>query len=224
MTDNEAVTLVVFDLDGTLIDSRQDLTDSVNAMLAGIDRPPIDVDDVTQMVGEGARRLVNRALARAGAPARNPADVDRALARFLACYEDRLLRHTRPYPGVTEMLEAVRARHRLAVLTNKPLRHTRRILEGLHLLRFFDRVEGGDGALPRKPDPAGLLELVEELGSTPSETVLVGDSLVDLETARAAGVTPCLVAYGFGYPAGETASLAGVPTVPTPSDLAAWLR
>jgi phosphoglycolate phosphatase len=148
------------------------------------------------MVGDGAAALVARAFAAAAIPA--PPD---ALARFLAVYEGRLLETTRPYPRVPEVLAALAARRALAVLTNKPLAATRRILDGLDLARFFAprRVLGGDGPHPRKPAPAALRWLMAEAGVTPSATVLVGDSIVDWRTARAAGVRICLARYGFGF-------------------------
>jgi phosphoglycolate phosphatase len=188
--------LVVFDLDGTLVDSRRDLAESANALLAECGCRTLDEADIGRMVGDGAAVLVARAFTAAGCP--QPPD---ALPRFLALYNARLLRFTRPYPGVPEVLARLAARVELAVLTNKPLGPTRQILEGLDLARHFnpDRVLGGDGALPRKPDPAGLLRLLGNIGVPPSEAVLVGDSTVDLKTARAARVPVCLVRYGFGF-------------------------
>ena len=188
--------LVVFDLDGTLIDSRQDLADAANALIVERGGAPLPVDAVTRMVGEGAALLVRRALTAAGLPA----DVDAALPRFLELYDDRLLANTRLYPGTAEALEALAGRATLAVLTNKPQRPTEAILGGLHVDRYFVRVIGGDTPFGRKPDPAGLQHLISALHSSTEETVLVGDSAIDLRTARAAGVRICLVAYGFGFP------------------------
>lgn len=151
------------------------------------------------MVGEGARVLVDRALA----GARLPADeAPRALSRFLRLYDEHLLDQTRPYEGVLDLLEHLDVFANLAVLTNKPFRATTRILEGLGLRRYFIEVVGGDQDLPRKPDPAGLLAIVERSGAGRDETLMVGDSWVDLETARNAGVACCLVRYGFGFPGG----------------------
>jgi phosphoglycolate phosphatase len=189
--------LVVFDLDGTLIDSRRDLADATNAMLAEYGAPPLPEDAVARMVGEGAAVLVSRALAASGLPAGTPG----ALDRFLQHYGTRLTVHTRPYEGIPELLAALRADGAavLAVLTNKPGRATSAILEQLGLAGYFRLVLGGDTGAGRKPDPAGLLSIVRDAGTTPPRTLLVGDSPVDLETARRAGTRICLARYGFGF-------------------------
>lgn len=188
--------LVVFDLDGTLIDSRRDLAESVNALVLERGGRELPLDTVTAMVGEGAALLVRRALTAAGLEP----DVESALPRFLEIYDGRLLVHTRPYPGTREMLDAVRAGARLAVLTNKPQHHTERVLRGLQLDAYFSDVVGGDTAHGRKPDPAGLRYLVAQANGAARTTTMVGDSAIDLRTARAAGVRACLVRYGFGFP------------------------
>jgi len=190
-----ALRLVVFDLDGTLVDSARDLADSANALIAELGGRPLSVEAVTGMVGNGAATLVRRALDAAGIGA-HPPDT---LERFLAIYDERLLVHTRVYAGTIEALEQIGGVARLAVLTNKPARGTARVLAGLGLARFFgDAVVAGDGPLPRKPDPAGLRHLIERAGSTAGETTMVGDSAIDLETARRAGTRVCLARWGFG--------------------------
>ena len=196
--------LFVFDLDGTLIDSRLDLANAVNALLVGCGAQPLPVERVGRMVGDGAATLVARAFEASGFE--RPAD---ALPRFLAIYEAHLLDHTRAYPGVPDVLAALGARARLALLTNKPLRSTRRILDGLDLARFFadDAIIGGDGATPRKPDPAGLRQLIACGGVAPADALLVGDSLIDWRTAHAASTAVCLARYGFGFEGFPTASL-----------------
>jgi len=188
--------LVVFDLDGTLVDSRRDLAESANELLANCGCRTLDEVAIGRMVGDGAAVLVARAFAASGCTA--PSD---ALPRFLAYYNARLLRFTRAYDGVPQLLARLKERATLAVLTNKPLGPTRQILDGLHLAGYFDpaHVRGGDGPAPRKPDPAGLIQLLADVGAQPSESVLVGDSLIDLRTARAADVPACLVRYGFGF-------------------------
>ena len=193
--------LVVFDLDGTLIDSRQDLADSANALIAERGGTPLPVAAITAMVGEGAALLVRRALTAAGLEA----DLETALPRFLELYDDRLLAHTGLYPGTDQTLRALADRATLAILTNKPQKPTETILAGLEIGRYFSRAIGGDTPFGRKPDPAGLRHLVEASGVSAADTVLVGDSAIDLRTARAAGVRICLVRYGFGFPlaAGE---------------------
>jgi phosphoglycolate phosphatase len=189
------IQLVVFDLDGTLVDSSQDLAAATNALLTDLGATALPRDVVVSLVGEGAAVLVRRALERSGL---DP-DTPNALERFLAHYDARLLDTTRPYPGMIDTVHAVRARHRVAVLTNKPERPTLRILKGLGMEELFSDVIGGDSPHGRKPDPAGLLDLVARARVTPAETLLVGDSLVDLATARRAGTHICLARYGFGY-------------------------
>jgi phosphoglycolate phosphatase len=189
------IQLVVFDLDGTLVDSSRDLAAATNALLSDLGAPTLPLDVIVGFVGEGAAVLVRRALERSGL---DP-DAPRALDRFLLHYDARLLDSTHPYPGMVEAVGVLRARYRLAVLTNKPERATMQILRGLEMDGFFADVIGGDSERGRKPDPAGLLDLVARAGVTPAETLLVGDSPVDLATARRAGTRICLARYGFGY-------------------------
>jgi len=191
--------LIVFDLDGTLIDSRQDLAESTNEMLASYGAPALPIDRVAMMVGEGARVLVERALA---ASALDPGEPE-ALSRFRRIYDRRLLGHTRPYPGVPDMLAKARSLGPLAVLTNKPEEPTRALLDAFDLSSSFSRIIGGDSSYPRKPDPAGLHALMTEFNNTPETTWLVGDSMIDVETARRAGTRMCVVLYGFGQLRGE---------------------
>jgi phosphoglycolate phosphatase len=189
-------TLIVFDLDGTLIDSRRDLADAANALIVERGGQPLPVDAISAMVGEGAPLLVRRALKAAGVASE---EVGPALRRFLELYDERLLAHTRPYEGTREALTSLVARGPLAILTNKPQRPTENILEGLGLTSFFRWAIGGDTTLPRKPDPGGLHHLIAQAGVTAAETIMVGDSAIDLRTARAAGTRICLVRYGFGF-------------------------
>jgi phosphoglycolate phosphatase len=196
----------VFDLDGTLVDSRRDLADSANLLLEACGAAPLSEEAIGRMVGDGAAVLVGRAFEATGvAP---PPD---ALERFLAIYDRRLLEHTRPYEGVPEMLEALERRASLAVLTNKPLAPTRAILDGLGLARHFatEAVVGGDGPFPRKPDPQGLRHLAEQAGVGLEAALLVGDSLVDWRTARQAPAPICLARYGFGFERFPPGVLAG---------------
>ena len=211
------IRFAVFDLDGTLIDSRRDLADATNALIEEYGGTPLSVDAVTAMVGEGAAVLVRRALTAARLD-RIPRD---ALERFLAHYQERLTIHTRPYEGIPEALEALRDRGiTLALLTNKPTAPTVRILELLDLARWFSDVVGGDSAAGRKPDPAGLLQMIQRAGATPASSVLVGDSRIDVQTARRAGVRVCVAKYGFGYRAGEIPLRDDDLTVNDPSELA----
>ncbi len=209
--------LYVFDLDGTLVDSRRDLADSANELLEQEGAPPLDEQAVGRLVGDGAATLVARVFAERALP--QPAD---ALARFLDIYDRRLLNHTRPYAGVPDALAALAPRATLALLTNKPIASTRRILDALDLARWFDArmVLGGDGPLARKPDPAGLRHLSAAAGAPMSSTMLIGDSVVDLRTARAAGAALCLARYGFGFESVRPADLAsGDRTIEQPMDV-----
>jgi phosphoglycolate phosphatase len=209
--------LIVFDLDGTLIDSRRDIADAANAMLIACGAAPLAETTIGAMVGDGAPTLVARAFA--AAKLAQPPD---ALSRFVALYDERLLRHTRPYPQIPSVLHALAARTPLAVLTNKPLSATRRILDGLDLAPYFPeaRVLGGDGPWPRKPDPSGLRQLMARAGAQRASTILVGDSFIDLQTARNADTALCLVRYGFGFDTFPSDDLRnGDQIVDTPVDL-----
>lgn len=211
--------LIVFDLDGTLIDSRRDLADAINVLLDACGAEPLPEDRVGRMVGDGAPTLVARAFEASGVE--RPPD---ALQRFLAIYDTRLLNHTRPYAGIPEVLEALGFRAALAVLTNKPLASTRRILAALDLARYFpeDAVLGGDGPFPRKPDPAGLRHLAESAHVSGESTLMVGDSLIDWRTARAASTSVCLARYGFGFDGFPAASLGPNDlTIDAPAELLA---
>lgn len=184
--------LIAFDLDGTLIDSSRDLADSVNELLGELGAPALPVEEVTRMIGEGAKVLIRRALAASGIP-----EDAAAIARFLEIYDRRLLEHTRPYEGIHDVVRVARRHAHVAVLTNKPLVPSEKILAGLCMRDLFDDVIGSDGTYPRKPDPAGLLALMERAGATPERTLMVGDSRIDYETARGAASRCCLVGYGF---------------------------
>lgn len=186
---------VVFDLDGTLVDSSVDLANAVNALLVELGRPPLPKRTIVGMVGEGANVLVRRALTAASLDPDTPA----ALERFLAHYDPHLLDHTRPYPGMVDVLETLDGRVAMAVLTNKPARATHLMLDGLGLQKYFRRIIGGDTSLGRKPAPAGLLHLAADAGVQPARVLMVGDSAIDLATARNAGTRICLARYGFGY-------------------------
>jgi phosphoglycolate phosphatase len=209
------VRLLVFDLDGTLIDSRRDLAESVNALVVERGGRELPLDSVTAMVGEGAALLVRRALTAAGLEP----DVESALPRFLEIYDERLLDHTQPYPGTREMLDTLQPRARLAILTNKPQHHTEQVLRGLRLDPYFGDVVGGDTAYGRKPEPAGLRYLIARSGGTADSTMMIGDSVIDLRTARAAAVRICLVRYGFGFATAQP-ELTGVELIASsPADV-----
>ena len=184
---------VAFDLDGTLIDSRHDLASSVNHVLRTMRLPELAPETLYGYVGDGARVLVERALG----PERC-ARVDEGMALFLEWYGAHLLDATVPYPGIIELLDALAVRSvAISVLTNKPIGLTRTILDGLALSGRFAGVIGGDSLPVRKPNPAGLDELCRLTGTPRDETLLVGDSTIDVETARAGGVAFCGVSWGL---------------------------
>jgi phosphoglycolate phosphatase len=188
--------LVAFDLDGTLVDSRRDLADSANDMLDAYGAPPLAEDDIGRMVGCGAATLVSRALRAAHVEA----PLEHALARFLTIYDRRLTNHTRPYDGIPELLEQLHEEpFGMALVTNKPLDASTQILQAFGLLKYFRWRVGGDGPWPRKPAPDGLRFVMSEASSGAESTLLVGDSSVDLQTSRSAGVRICLARYGFGF-------------------------
>lgn len=197
------VEAVAFDLDGTLIDSREDLASGVNAVRRELALPSLPVPRVVEMVGKGARNLVRRALSEENPEPPEGEAFERAFGRFLDLYLDRCLERTRPYPGIGELLDALAGdgeRHGLpmAVVTNKPERHTGKILRGLGLDRRFRFFLGGDGLPVKKPDPAPLHEAARRLGVAPERLLFVGDSETDAETARRAGCPLVLVTWGFG--------------------------
>lgn len=196
----QEISLLVFDLDGTLIDSEQDLALSVNLTLAKVGKPELPQETIASYVGQGVTLLVQRALGRAAADA----EVERSVRIFLEEYRKHMLDHTAPYSGVREALEALGNR-KLAVLTNKPVNFSRQILAGLKLDSYFLKVYGGNSFANKKPDPAGLRTLMSELGAGASNTLMTGDSATDVETGRNAGAWTCGVTYGFGAPTLEAA-------------------
>jgi phosphoglycolate phosphatase len=187
--------LLVFDLDGTLVDSIRDLAEAASDLSEAYGGRRLDDASVTLMVGEGIAVLVQRVMALAG---REPAPPD-AIPFFLERYEARMFDNTRPYPGMVDTLRALADTHALALLTNKSADASRRLLAHTGLDAFFTHRVFGDGELPRKPAPDGLRWLMERNGASPERTLLIGDSDVDLRTARAASVPLCLARYGFGF-------------------------
>ena len=186
--------LVIFDLDGTLADSKLDLVHSVNAARALMNLPPISEQLGASYVGNGAPVLMRRALG----PKASDEDVRRGLEFFLTYYRDHMLDNTRLYPGVRAALDRLLAGGaKMAVLTNKPVRFSRAIVEGLGLGRHFFQVYGGNSFEQKKPDPIGVETLLKESGAPRERTIMVGDSGVDVRTARNANVKACGVSYGF---------------------------
>jgi phosphoglycolate phosphatase len=189
------VRALIFDLDGTLIDSKRDLIHSVNAMLGEMGRAQLDEETISGYIGHGAPLLVSRAL---GSNARED-DLRRALQFFLAYYEEHKLDTTCAYPGVADSLaELSRKKVPMAVLTNKPVKISVRILEALGLATYFRAIYGGNSFESKKPDPRGANTIVSEFAASPRETMLIGDSEVDVQTARNARMIAVAVNYGFG--------------------------
>jgi phosphoglycolate phosphatase len=186
------IRLIAFDLDGTLIDSSRDIVTAVNAARERLGLGPLDDPTVLSYVGHGVRDLMRKAMG--GSPGES--ELDKGLGYFREFYAKHLLDNTRPFPGVVEALAALEGRQ-LAVLTNKPIRFTVPILEGLGLAHRFARVYGEDSFPRKKPDPMGLESLLAEFSVTPREAVMVGDSEIDVQTARNAGTWSCGVTYGL---------------------------
>ncbi len=194
----EQVGLLIFDLDGTLVDSRRDLANSVNAMLRHFSRPELPCDLIATYIGDGAPMLVRRALG-------DPDDeqfVNDALQFFMAWYREHKLDHTYVYPGILPALDAVVAsadgrRRKMAVLSNKPVNPSRQIVEALGLGRYFFQVYGGNSFHTKKPDPFGALKLCEEAGVAPAEAIMIGDSSNDVLTGRNAGMWTMGLTYGL---------------------------
>jgi phosphoglycolate phosphatase len=188
------INLIIFDLDGTLTDSLDDLTDAVNWMLARFARPALTAMEVRRLVGQGARRLVERALAGASA-----AEIEEGIALFLDYNEAHIADKTRLYPGVRATLNTLIERGiRLAVISNKNVRLCRRLLETLEADEYFEAVLGADSVSERKPSPVPVLQLLGETGVTAEAAVLVGDSINDIAAGQGAGVVTIGCRYGYG--------------------------
>jgi len=197
--DPRAIKLLIFDLDGTLIDSRLDLVHSVNAALRHIGHPELPDDIIASYVGDGAPVLIQRAL---GGEAVDGALVRKGLEFFLSYYRAHKLDHTTVYPGVADALGSIQqgsngTPREMAVLTNKPVVPSRAIVEALGLGAFFRQVYGGNSFATKKPDPEGARRLLEEAKVRPDHAAMVGDSHVDVETGRNAGLWTIGVTYGF---------------------------
>jgi phosphoglycolate phosphatase len=188
----EKIELLVFDLDGTLIDSKDDLVHSVNAVRRRMGLEPLPDETVASYVGRGVVVLMRRALGEAA----TDENVAQAVEFFFEYYREHMLDHTVPYPGVPETLDRLQSR-RMAVLTNKPVLFSQAILDGLGLSRYFVRVYGGNSFAQKKPDPMGLFALMQEANVTGERTMVVGDSDTDVLVGRNAGAWTCGVTYGL---------------------------
>lgn len=212
---------LLFDIDGTLIDSAPDIAAALNLLLAEQGRPGLSLEQVKGLIGDGAPRLVEQAMAVTGTPL-PPAALPALTARYLALYADVPVDPACVYPGVPETLRALKAAgHRLALCTNKPAGISRDLLELLRLGGLFDAVAGGDTAPRRKPHPDPLLWALAQLGHTPDQAVMVGDNGNDVAAAKAAGMPVIAVAYG--YPRMELAELGADRIIDRFADLPAAL-
>ena len=183
--------LVLYDLDGTLVDTRQDLVQAVNQMLTEMGISPLPADQIVRLVGRGLRQLVTDCL-----KTQDPQRIERGIQIFQPYYADHLLDHSRLYPGARELLEYFKDRKQ-AVLTNKPNPFSLEILMGLGVRSFFSEIIAGDSGGPKKPDPAALGSLLSRQGVRPAEALFVGDSAIDVQTGRNAGVETVIVLHGF---------------------------
>lgn len=194
---NGQLKLLVFDLDGTLVDSQVDLANAINHMLRHYHRPELPVDVVAGYIGDGASMLVRRSL---GDP-RDENFVSQAYETFVTYYREHVLDNTCAYPGVVDSIRAIRetanGRLQMAVLSNKPVRPSERILQGLGMDSFFTRIYGGNSFETKKPDPLGAITLLRETRTEPAQAVMIGDSQNDVLTARNAGMWSVGVTYGF---------------------------
>ena len=184
--------VLIFDLDGTLVDSKNDLATSVNHVRTQFNMPALTEEEIARFIGNGAEMLVRRALG----PKVSEDDIRTGLQLFLSYYRSHMLDQTTLYPGVRETLERV-ADCTLAVLTNKPMNFSRAMLDGLGIYQCFDAVYGGNSFHQKKPDPVGIFQILSDTKGRPEMTWMIGDSAVDVLTGRNAGVTTCGVTYGY---------------------------
>ncbi len=190
---------LIFDLDGTLIDSAPDVCASLNRVLAAKGRREMTLDETKDMVGWGGRVLVEKALALTGVPG-TPEDIDRTLEAFLTTYADHPADHTIVFPGVIEALEKFKADGvKLAICTNKPTATTPPVLEAMRLDGYFDVVSCGDAVPHKKPDGRHVLHCIEQLGASPETVAFIGDSENDIDAANNAGVRSVCVTFGYAH-------------------------
>jgi phosphoglycolate phosphatase len=188
---------VVFDLDGTLVDTAPDLTAALNAVMAREGRALVPLNDVRHMVGRGARVLIERAMEATGQPW-DAGTINDLMAHFLEYYDANIAATSRPFDGAAAVCQRLVARgHKLGVCTNKPERLSLKLLDELKLRQLFPVVLGADSRPYRKPDPRHLLDTISALGGRPDSAVMIGDSDTDVNTARAAGVPVIVVSFGY---------------------------
>jgi len=183
--------LIVYDLDGTLVDTKADIGRAVNYALEGLGLPPRPQPTIEQFVGRGLRHLIQQCVG-----VDDPARIEEGMRLFRASYAEHLLDESRLYPGAREVLEYFRSRIQV-VITNKPNPFSQQILDGLGIAEYFAELIAGESAYPEKPDPTGLLAVMGRHGTTPANTLLVGDSAIDIEMGKRAGITTAAVAHGY---------------------------
>lgn len=185
------IELIIFDLDGTLIDSKVDITHALNYTLRKFNHHTLKIDEVERLIGGGARNLLKKAMG-----IQNKEDEDKAYEIFINYYSDHLIDNTLLYPSVNELLEHFNLK-KMAIISNKPTELCIKALEGLKILFYFSLVLGGDSMRVKKPSPAPLLKAMKELGAAKEKTIMVGDSPVDVEAGKRAGIITCGVTYGY---------------------------
>lgn len=183
--------LIIYDLDGTLVDTLQDITEAANHMLSAMQAPLLTPDHVRRFVGKGIQQLVSDCLG-----TDDPGRLAQGLSIYRSYYSRHLADHSALYPGARELLEHFRARQQ-AVITNKPNPDSRDLLTALGVAGYFFDIIGGDAPHPRKPDPASAQSVMQRAGAAPAETLFVGDSPIDIETGRRAGVFTVVVTHGL---------------------------
>ena len=188
------ISLIVYDFDGTLVDTLFDITDSVNLTLADLSLPQLPREAIRKYVGKGVERLMSQTL-----EGYSFTDIPQAVTIFKKHYSENLVHHTDFYPHGREILEHFKNKKQ-AICSNKPEDFVRRILDSLNRLHYFDAIIGGDSVNSKKPDPEGLNSILEQLNVSADEAVLIGDSPVDVETGKRAGVYTCIANFGLGFP------------------------
>ncbi|MBI4374350.1 MAG: HAD-IA family hydrolase [Deltaproteobacteria bacterium] len=185
------INLLIFDLDGTLIDSKKDIANSIHWTLQSLNLPPVSDEEVYSYVGNGVRPLIQKSIGEEEGP-----HFQKALKIFKEHYLSHCLDHTVPFEGAVAMLKSFSDKKK-AVFTNKPQYFTKPILKGLHLNTYFDAVIGSESGFPKKPDPAVIIHLLKQFGISPQEAIFIGDSRVDIETGKNAGILTCGVTFGY---------------------------
>jgi phosphoglycolate phosphatase len=187
----QKIDLIIFDLDGTLVDTRQDITNSVNYARKMFGLPPLDVDTVIKHVGNGVKKLMERSL-----PENQRDKVQEAVSHFREHYKDHALVYSRLYPGVEDTLSHFQNK-KLAIISNKPEEFSRHVLKGLNVDNYFDLILGGDSLPVMKPNPEPILRVLDAVRVVPDKAVMVGDGIADIEAGKRAQVLTCAVSYGF---------------------------